>query len=140
LAVSDHSDLTLREMQLLSQQKLDMLIGTVDRFSTSMELRLTAGDRRFGELEMWKQSVNNALANTDQRVRALEDAQRVLRDARPVARLDALETDVKPLLVERAVHQAQLKIITILFGTPVRILITIGSALAIALVTHALWP
>lgn len=133
-------DLTLREMQLLSQQKLDMLIGTVDRLSGTVEQRLTAGDRRFGEIDMWKQSVNNALANTDQRVRALEDAQRVLRDARPVARLDALETDVKPLLVERAVHQAQLKIITVLFGTPLRIIVTIGSAIAIALITHALWP
>ena len=133
-------DLTLREMQLLSQQKLDMLIGTVDRLSGTVEQRLTAGDRRFGEIDMWKQSVNNALANTDQRVRALEDAQRVLRDARPVARLDALETDVKPLLVERAIHQAQLKIITVLFGTPLRIIVTIGSAIAIALITHALWP
>lgn len=140
MAVSDHPDLTLREMQLLSQQKLDMLIGTVDRLSGTVEQRLTAGDRRFGEIEMWKQSVNNALANTDQRVRALEDAQRVLRDARPVARLDALETDVKPLLTDRAVHQAQLKIITILFGTPLRIAVTIGSALAIALMTHWIWP
>jgi chromosome segregation ATPase len=136
----DHNALTLREMQLLSQQKLDMLIATVERLSGNVEQRLTAGDRRFGELELWKQSANNAITNTDQRVRSLEDAQRTLRDARPVARIEALEADMKPLLAERAAHQAQLKLVTILFGTPLRVLVTIGSAVAIALLTHWIWP
>src|SRR5690242_18040018 len=104
---SDHADLTLREMQLLTQQKLDTLIGTVERLSSGVEQRLTAGDRRFGEIQIWQQSVNSALASTDQRVRGLEDSQRVLRDARPIPRLEALEADVKPLLADRTVHQAQ---------------------------------
>lgn len=138
--MSEHSDLTLREMQLLTQQKLDMLIGTVERLSTGVEQRLTAGDRRFGEFEMWRQSANSAIASTDQRVRSLEDSQRMLRDARPVARIEALETDVKPLLAERAAHQAQLKLATMLFGTPARILMTVGSAILIAVLTHMLWP
>ena len=132
--------LTLREMQLLTQQKLDMLIVTVERLSGSVEQRLTAGDRRFGEFEMWRQSANNAIASTDQRVRGLEDSQRLLRDARPVARIEALEADIKPLLAERAAHQAQLKLVTVLFGTPFRILVTVGSAVLIALLTHMLWP
>lgn len=136
----DHPDRTLREMQLLSQQKLDMLIDTVKQLSSNVEQRLTAGDRRFEGIEMWRQSANAAIATTDHRVRGLENAQRELRDARPIARIEALEADIKPLLVERAAHQAQLKIITILFGTPLRILVTVGSAVLIALLTHALWP
>lgn len=137
---SDHADLTLREMQLLTQQKLDMLIVTVERLSAGVEQRLTAGDRRFGEFEMWRQSANTAIAGLDQRTRGLEDSQRVLRDARPVARIEALEADIKPLLVERAAHQAQLKLVTVLFGTPLRIVVTVGSAVLIALLTHMLWP
>ncbi len=136
----EHAPLTLREMQLLSQQKLDMLIVTVERLSGGVEQRLTAGDRRFEGIEMWKQSANTAIAGTDQRVRGLEDAQRTLRDARPIARIEALEAEMKPLLLERAAHQAQLKLVTILFGTPFRVLITIGSAVAIALLTHWIWP
>lgn len=136
----EHNALTLREMQLLSQQKLDMLIVTVGRLSESVEQRLTAGDRRFEGIELWKQSANNAINTTDQRVRGLEDAQRILRDARPVARIEQLEADMKPLLIERAAHQAQIKLVTFLFGTPFRILVTIGSAVTIALLTHWIWP
>lgn len=133
-------DLTLREMLLLSQQKLDALIATVTQLSVNVEQRLSAGDRQFGELNLWRQSVNSSIASLDQRVGEVQREQDRLRDARPIPRIEALEASVKPLVEERAAHQAQLRLLGFLFGTPGRALLTIGTAIAIAVLTRWLWP